>query len=51
MRVAIIITIGDATDMQSELVGDHQNFGWMIFAILQVPFFLIAMLARPQRAA
>ena len=43
VRVATIIAIGDATEMQSDLVGDHQNFGWMIFAILQVPFFLIAM--------
>ncbi|NNF48780.1 MAG: EpsI family protein [Woeseiaceae bacterium] len=43
IRVATIITIGEATEMQSGLIEDHQNFGWLLFAGLQVPFFAIAM--------
>mgnify|MGYP001819161725 FL=1 len=43
VRVASVIAIGEATDMQSGLVDDHQNFGWILFAVLQVPFFAIAM--------
>lgn len=43
MRVALIIGIGDATDMQSGLVSDHQNFGWALFVITLVPFFGFAM--------
>ena len=42
-RVALIIAIGNATDMQTSLVEDHQVFGWTVFAILQIPFFMIAM--------
>jgi len=43
IRVAVIIAIGNASDMQSSLVDDHQTFGWTIFIIGLVPFFAIAM--------
>lgn len=37
LRVAIIIYIGDATNMQSPLVDDHETFGWVLFGIMMVP--------------
>lgn len=42
IRVASIIAIGNASDMKSELVDDHQMFGWIIFVVALVPFFVIA---------
>ncbi len=42
-RVATIITAGHLSEMQSYLVQvDHYYFGWFLFAILLVPFFLFA---------
>ena len=43
IRVASVIAIGNASNMQSGLVDDHQTFGWMIFVVALVPFFGIAM--------
>ncbi len=42
VRVSSIIYIGDATNMQSSLVHDHQVFGWAIFVVAMVPFYFIA---------
>ena len=43
IRVATIITAGHLTNMQSYLVQiDHYYFGWILFAVMLVPFFLIA---------
>lgn len=43
IRVATIITSGHLTDMQSYLVQvDHYYFGWVLFAVMLVPFFLLA---------
>jgi len=46
--VATIIYAGDATDMQHYLVTvDHYNFGWVLFGISLIPFFLVAGRLRP----
>lgn len=43
VRVATIITAGHLTNMQSYLVRvDHYSFGWVLFAVMLVPFFLVA---------
>jgi EpsI family protein len=42
IRVACIIYIGNATDMQSSLVHEHYTFGWWVFAFAMVPFFWYA---------
>jgi len=43
LRIFIIIYAGYKTDMQHYLVTvDHSNFGWVIFALMLVPFFIIA---------
>ena len=43
IRVATIITAGHLTNMQSYLVQvDHYNFGWVLFAVLLIPFFVLA---------
>jgi len=42
IRIYIIILIGHFSDMQSPLVNDHKNFGWMLYAVSLIPLFLIA---------
>jgi exosortase A len=43
IRVATIIIAGHLTNMQSFLVQvDHYYFGWALFVVLLVPFFLFA---------
>ena len=43
VRVYIVILAGHLTDMQHYLVRvDHYNFGWALFAVGLVPFFLLA---------
>lgn len=37
LRVAIIIYIGDVTNMQSPLINDHETFGWILFAVMMIP--------------
>lgn len=42
IRVFAVIVAGHLTDMQHYLVRvDHQNFGWVLFAVVLVVFFLI----------
>lgn len=43
LRVAIIIYVGDYTNMQSPLIDDHETFGWVLFFILMLPLILIAL--------
>jgi exosortase A len=43
LRVYIIVVAGHLTDMQHFLIRDgHYNFGWMVFAVMMVVFFLLA---------
>jgi len=42
IRIYIIILIGHFSDMQSPLVDDHKNFGWMLYAVSLIPLFFIA---------
>lgn len=37
LRVAIIIYVGDYTNMQSPLVERHETFGWILFAVMMLP--------------
>jgi exosortase len=41
-RVGSLIVIGHVTEMQSSLIGSHYGYGWVIFTIGLVPFFLLA---------
>jgi exosortase A len=41
IRVTYVIYDGNATNMQSPLVDDHATFGWYVFAVAMVPFFII----------
>jgi len=55
LRVYIIVVAGHLTNMQHYLVRkEHYNFGWMVFAVMMVGFFLLARrfkLREPERAA
>jgi len=42
LRILIIIYAGYATQMKHSLVSDHDNFGWLIFAISLIPLFFVA---------
>ncbi|MDB6063066.1 MAG: hypothetical protein JWM78_3169 [Verrucomicrobiaceae bacterium] len=40
IRVVAIVLVGHFSHMQSALVYHHGNFGWIVFAISLVPFFM-----------
>lgn len=42
VRVGSLVVIGEATEMQSSLMASHGNYGWVLFSISLIPFFLIA---------
>ena len=42
VRVGSIIVLGHLTEMQSPMIDDHYTLGWVLFAIMLVPFFYIA---------
>ena len=42
VRVFALVLIGLYTDMQSEMVHDHETFGWVLFSIVLIPMFWIA---------
>lgn len=42
IRIYIIILVGHFTDMQSPLMADHVNFGWVLYGISLIPLFYLA---------
>ncbi len=42
LRVYIIIIVGHVTNMQSDLINNHDFFGWILFAFTLIPFFYLA---------
>jgi exosortase len=43
IRVAALVVIGYTTEMQSPLITDsHVGFGWILFTLALIPFFLLA---------
>lgn len=46
LRIATIVVVGNATEMQSPLVTDHVTFGWLLFSIAFIPYCLF-VLPRP----
>ncbi len=42
VRITTVIVAGHLTDMQSGLVESHLGFGWVVFTVGLVPFFLLA---------
>lgn len=41
IRIYILILIGEATAMQHPLIAEHDNFGWLVFAIMMAPVLLL----------
>ena len=50
IRVFTVILIGNASHMQSPIVGDHATLGWIMFAIAMVPLFYFAHRLHPEPA-
>ncbi|MFK7913937.1 MAG: exosortase/archaeosortase family protein [Pseudomonadales bacterium] len=48
VRIAVIIYVGYRSDMTSSLVADHLWVGWLAFAILAFPVFLLLSSRLPQ---
>jgi exosortase len=42
VRVGSIIIIGQVTEMQSGLIESHYGYGWLLFTVGLIPFFLVA---------
>ena len=41
IRVFVIIYVGHESNMQSSLINEHDNFGWLVFAVTLVPLFFV----------
>lgn len=41
VRVFLIIMIGHNSHMTSDIVNDHNNFGWLIFTVFFIPLLLV----------
>lgn len=41
IRIVAIIVVGNATNMQSEIVQDHLTFGWVVFGVIYFPVFYL----------
>ena len=41
IRVFVIIYVGHESNMQSSLINEHDNFGWMVFAVTLIPLFFV----------
>src|SRR5690606_25473253 len=51
VRVLAIVLIGDYTNMESSLVEDHANFGWLVFLFVTLlPYLLISRYVSPAEA-
>ena len=46
-RVFSIVLIADISEMQSSLVSDHENFGWLVFIVFFAMFILVANKIEP----
>jgi exosortase len=51
IRVFVIIYVGHETDMQSSLINEHDNFGWLVFAGTLVPLFFIGRVLEKEESA
>jgi len=47
IRVFSLALIADISKMQSSLVYDHDNFGWVVFMLCFIMFFIIANTIKP----
>lgn len=43
IRVTALIVIAEKSNMQSELVADHEMFGWFVYAAVMVPCVLLLL--------
>ncbi|MCK8516775.1 EpsI family protein [Methylonatrum kenyense] len=50
-RIFTIILVGYETEMQSSLISQHELFGWILFALALIPFFLFARWLAGEREA
>ncbi|WP_150913238.1 exosortase [Marinobacter halotolerans] len=44
IRVFVIIYVGHESNMQSNLINEHDDFGWMVFAVTLIPLFIVGRL-------
>ena len=47
IRILIVIGLGVVKGMDYPLVQDHENLGWVLFAFLLIPLFVIARYIQP----
>ncbi len=41
IRIFLLVLVGHYTNLQHPLVNDHSNFGWFIFALVLLAFFML----------
>lgn len=46
LRIFLLVAIGDATDMQSSLMKDHELFGFIVFFVCYAPLFKYRLVSR-----
>lgn len=50
IRIFVLIVIGYQTRMQSDLMADHEMFGWILFALICLPAIYFAPVIKTRRA-
>lgn len=48
VRIFVLVLVGYYTQMKSSLVGDHETFGWLLFAAVVLPPLYFAPLCKGQ---
>ncbi len=51
LRIFLLVAIGDATDMQSSLMKDHELFGFIVFFVCFAPLFKYRLVSREKNIA
>lgn len=51
IRIFGLVIIGYVTDMESSLLADHEFFGWVLFAVIVVPFLYFIPVYRQAASA
>lgn len=51
LRIFLLVAIGDATEMQSSLMKDHEFFGFIVFFLCFAPLFKYRLVSREKNIA
>ncbi|GGE72285.1 hypothetical protein GCM10011533_25780 [Streptosporangium jomthongense] len=51
VRITILVVVAYETDMQSDMISDHETMGWIVFAMFIIPALLFSPVRKRKSAA